>query len=343
MPLRERKEVQEMLRNCQLSRLFPAAICLLAAAVAQGAVWPDQFAKWKKVESGPAKVADQPLWDEYGLQLAEQARFADGARQFTGTAYRCKDSTGAFAAFQWQRPADARPSKLVEASAETPNGVMLVYGNYFIAIQGWKPKLDEVALWLLRLPGLDQSALPTIYLPSGRLVPNSQRYVIGPTSLERFEKGVSPSLAAFSMGAEAQIGQYQTPAGQMQLAVFSYPTPHIARDRHAAFTQVPGAMVKRAGPLVAVLLSPPNPDEAEKLLASVKYNATVTSNERLPTPRDNVGDLLLNIFILVGIILAVIVPVGIAFGILRRLGLGTSSEAMTVLHLEDRTSVTPGK
>ena len=57
----------------------------------------------------------------------------------------------------------------------------------------------------------------------------------------------------------------------------------------------------------------------------------------VPTRRDNVGDLMVNIFMLVGIILAVIIPAGLIVGVLRRLGWGTSGDAMTVLHLEDHS------
>jgi hypothetical protein len=123
----------------------------------------------------------------------------------------------------------------------------------------------------------------------------------------------------------------------MQLAIYSYPTPQIARQRFDALSKLPAAMVRRAGPLVGVLLAPKDPNEAEKLLAGVKYNAVITENERVPTRRDNVGDLMVNIFILVGIILAIILPAGLLVGILRRMGWGTSGDPMTVLHLEDRT------
>ena len=139
------------------------------------------------------------------------------------------------------------------------------------------------------------------------------------------------------MDAEAQVGRYETPAGPMQLAVFSYPNMQIARQRLGAFQNLPGAVAKRSGPLVAVILSPANADAAEALLASVRYKATLTSNERVPTRRDNVGDMMVNIFILVGVILALIIPAGLLVGTFRRFGWGTSGDPMTMLHLEDRS------
>ncbi len=334
MPVREREKVQEMLRSGVLKRLLLAG--LLGTLAAYGAIWPPQIGGFKRTSSAPAAVQDRPLWDEYGLEEAETAGYSDGARQFAATAYRLKDPTGAFAAFRSSRPAGSRPSKLTDAAAESGEGVLFVFGNYLFQFAGWKPQLTELAGLLGQLPKLDQSPLPNSYLPSKGLVANSERYVLGPAGLDRFEPGLPLPVVAFDRGAEGQIGQYDTGAGRVQMAVFSYPTPQMARQRLEVFQKLPGAVAKRAGPLVAVILAPPNPDAAERLLSNVMYRATVTADERVPTRRDNIGDLMVNIFILVGIILAITIPAGVMVGVLRRLGWGTSGDPMILLHLEDQ-------
>jgi hypothetical protein len=323
-----------MLRSRVLNRLLLAG--LLGAVAAYGAIWPSQFGELKRTSSALPAVQDRPLWDEYGLEEAETARYSDGARQFEGTAYRLKDPTSAFAAFESIRPAGSQPSKLTDAAAETGDGVLFVFGNYLFEFQGWKPQLNELAGLLGQLPKLDQSPVPNSYLPSRGLVANSERYILGPEGLDRFEPGLPPSVAAFSMGAEGQLAQYETGAGRVQMAVFSYPTPQIARQRLEVFQKLSGAMAKRAGPLVAVILAPRDPNAAERLLSYVTYRATITVDERVPTGRDNVGDLMVNIFILVGIILAITIPAGVVVGVLRHLGWGTSGDPMTLLHLEDQ-------
>ena len=139
------------------------------------------------------------------------------------------------------------------------------------------------------------------------------------------------------MGAEAQIGSYWVTGGRMELSVFSYPTPQIARQRIEEFQKLPAAMARRNGPLVALVRGAKDADAAERLLASVKYQASVTESQRLPTRRDNVGDLIMNIFILIGILLSLFVVAGLAFGFLRRWAwAGRDDEAMTVLRLHDR-------
>jgi hypothetical protein len=219
---------------------------------------------------------------------------------------------------------------------------MLAHGNYLLFFQGYKPAFAEIETLIQTLPRLDQSPLPALssYLPENQLVANSARYVVGPVGLDKFAPGIPPSTAAFHIGAEAQLGTFLKPTGQMKLAIFSYPTPQIARERLVDFQRISGAMAKRAGPLVAVILSPANADDAERLLAQVKYEPNITWSERVPTRRDNIGNLVINAFELIGILLAFCVVAGISYGgvrsLLRRAGPGGEAEAMITLHLMDR-------
>ncbi len=314
-------------------------LTLLLASCAQAALWPDQVGEYKKTSSKPLVVENRPLWDEYGLKQTEQAEYTAGAKHFRGTAYGFQDPTGAFAAFEWQRPAGSKPSKLGDIAAEAGDGVWFLFGNYLFRLEGWKPpQSDDLVDVLGRLPGLDRSALPTVHLPERGLEAGSARYVIGPVGLEEFEKGVQPAVAAFSLGAEVEIGQYDTKAGRMQLAVFSYPTPQIAIQQVKQFQGLPGVMSKRAGPMVAVILSPQEPNAAERLLAQVRYNGIVTEADRPPTAKDNVAELLITIFTLTGILLVLCLVAGLAVAVLRRLGWGTSGDPMTLLHLDDHQS-----
>ncbi len=308
----------------------------MSPAVAQTEIWPDQFGAFQKVSSRPIRLTDPAVWEEYGFQQAEEAEYANASVKFRGRAYRMKDPTGAMAAFQWQRPAKAEVSKLGSLAVETPEDAMLAFGNYLFHFLGYKPQVHELEALFDRLPRLDQSALPTLpgYLPSRDLIPNSERYVVGPESLAKFAPGIPPSLAAFHLGAEAQTGRFRAEKGEMNLAIFSYPTPHLARERAEAFRSLAGAMVKRAGPLVAVILSPRDADAAERLLSAVRYEATVSLSQYVPTRRDLWWDLLINIALLTGLLLLFCTIAGLAVAgwrIRRR-----SGEPMIMLHLEDR-------
>ncbi len=313
----------------------------MAATSAFGAIWPDQFAGHARASSQAVEInKDRAVWEEYGLEAAEQATYTKGAHKFTATAWRLKDPTGALAVFQWQRPEGATPSKLGDHAVETADAVMLGYGNYVLSFEGYKPSAEEVQS--LALVRFDRSALPAFigYLPKDQLVARSERYVAGPASLERFEPRVPPSTAAFHLGTEAQVARYQAAGGELELALFSYPTPDLARDRQADFNRLPGALVKRAGPMLAVVFAPKDPDAAERLLARINYQPTLTMNERVPTRKDNIGNLILTIFELTGLLLAFAIVAGLALGgfrvLARKFGIAGAQEAVITLHLGDR-------
>jgi len=317
-------------------------LTLVLPAVSFAGIWPDTFGTFQRTAAKPVVVPDRPLWEEAGLQQAEQAEYNLQGRKFTATAYRLQDSTGALSAFDWERPAEAKPSALGKLAVESADSVTLAYGNYVLVFKGYKPSVGEIEALSQNLPKLEQSPLPALagYLPDKGMVPNSERYVTGPVGLAKFSPGISPSTAAFHFGAEAQIGNFQAASGEMKLAIFSYPTPQIARERLVDFQRISGAMAKRAGPLVAVVLSPPNADDAERLLAQIRYAPTITLDEHVPNARDNVGNLIINIFKLTGLLLVFCLVAGLSFGgfraILKRLGPAGETDSVISLHLTDR-------
>jgi hypothetical protein len=310
--------------------------------LAQAAIFPDAIGAWRRTAVSKPVLADGPLWDEYGLRESETASYENGSAKFTATVWRLQDSTGALAAYDWQRPGKSEPSKLAALAAETVGSILLVHGNYLLSFTGYKPTTPELDPIVASLRNVDSTALPALpgYLPSQDLVPGSERYITGPASLWKFNPGIPPSVAAFHLGAEAQLGVFHSPKGDTVLTIFNYPTPQIAMQQAASLSKLPGADVKRSGPLVAVILSPPDPDAAEGLLAQVRYRAEVTLDERVPTLRDNIGNLVVNAFVLTGLLLSFCVVSGLAVGgfraFFRRFRKGEDPEAMITLHLEQR-------
>ncbi len=315
---------------------------LLLPGLSLASIWPDNFGAFHRTAVQPLDVPDRPLWDEYGFQQAEQAQYESGHQKLLASAYRLQDSTGALAAFEWQRPADGKRSALAKLAVETADSVMLAHGNYVLVFKGYKPKVAEIDALYQKLPSLDQSPLPPLsgYLPEDKLVANSERYVTGPAGLQKFSPAIPPSTAAFHLGSEAQLASFRAPGGEMKLAIFSYPTPQIARERLVDFQRISGAMAKRAGPLVALVLFPPSADDAERLLAKIRYEPAITWNVRVPTARDNIGNLIINAFQLIGILLAFSLVAGISYGGIRSLrrrgGPTGEGDSMITLHLGDR-------
>lgn len=313
---------------------------LVFTAGVQAGIFPDKIGPFKK---GPVKtvaVPDQPLYDEYGLDATETAEYSSGEKHFTATAWRMKDSTGAMALFQSRRPPGAIASPIAKLAVRTSDGMIFVYGNYVFRFTGNIPPKSALEPMYGNLPKFEDSPLPALRadLPADGLIPNSERYVVGPVSLGRFEPRIAPSVAAFHLGTEAQLGTYRTPKGPLTLAVFHFPAPGFARDREQEFQKIPGAIARRVGSLVAVTVAPPDMDEAERVLAKVHYKTNLMMNDAIP-----VNDVkqkvvyILNVFVFAGILMSACLVAGLSYGgfraLRRKFRHGEDPDAMITLHL----------
>lgn len=279
------------------------------------AIWPEQIWEHKRKEQASIKTDDIAVWREYGLEEAESATYEGPGGTMKVAGYRLKDPTSAMAVYQWMMPSGGAPSKLWKTGLDMPGRSYLLVGNYVLDFQGRIPPYDDFQKLYVQLPRLDGSSLPALptYLPKDNLIATSQRYAIGPVALEKFFPGITPSLAGFSMGAEAQIARFTSPKGEIPLAILSYPTPQMAREKAVEFQKLDGAVVKRSGPLVAVVLKAASADEAERLLAKVNYQATVTWNESTKTQEQGMAEFLVNVFMFIGILLVGTIVGGLLF------------------------------
>jgi hypothetical protein len=320
---------------------------LLLSFGLSAAILPQTVGAFQKGPSRPLAVETRPVWDEYGLQETEQASYEKEGVTLNVRAYRLQDATAALAAFQWQRPKDARPAnaeilELSPLAVETPDSITLALGNYLLIFSGYKPNAEEIANVIRSMPRQEGGPLPTLpgYLPSNGLEPNSERYIIGPASLAAFVPEISPSVAGFHLGTEVQSATYKTAGGPVKLAILSFPMPELARKRLVEIEKIPGLVAKRTGPFVAVVFSPSDMNAAETLLSQVRYQASVTTNQPAPSKKDNVGSFFLNLFLLVAILAVFALLSGLAFGgirhLLRRGKDSADGDAMISLHLGDQ-------
>ena len=309
----------------------------------QAAILPEKFGAFTRGDSKALAASDPALFQEFGFQAGEQADYKSPQQRFTVSAWRFHDSTGALALFETQRPAAATPAKLSTLMAKTPDGAIVGFGNYVFQFTGFVPEQKDLDLLFIQLPQLDRAPLPALilYLPQEGLIPNSERYVLGPASLALYEPRISPSLAAFHLGAEAQLGRYRTPKGDLTLAIFSYPTPNMARERQDEMLKVPGTLAKRSGPLVGVVVQSPDPDSAQRVLAQVQYAGNLTLNQAVPVNQAQyLAKLFLAIFTLSGVLMALSIIVGVGFGgfrvLRRRFGKGGDDDGFVLLRIGDK-------
>ena len=99
-------------------KLFAIALVPLLATAA---ILPDSIGAYHRTAVSQPTLNGRDLWDEYGLHDYESAVYENGAAKFTATAYQLQDSTGAMAAFNWQRPANAKlPARRIMPRRRSP-------------------------------------------------------------------------------------------------------------------------------------------------------------------------------------------------------------------------------
>jgi hypothetical protein len=295
----------------------------------------------------PLNPEPTAVWKEYGLQEAEKADYTSKTGSFTVTAYRLPDATAAQAAWQMLRPSNAAAAAETKLAARSGNSLLLVLGNYVLQFDGFVPQEETLNQLILHMPRYDSSSLPalTSFMPADGRVPNSERYILGPASLEKILPGLSPSLVAFHFGTEGQFARYRTKEGEVEMVILSYPNPQIAKERLTAFSGEQGLVVKRSGPLLAVVTKSPHPDAAERVLSLVRWDVNVTVSQRLPDPKgDNIGVLIVNIAKFSGLLVVFSVIAGAAFAGFRLLSAKLSGEkpgetaGVLSLHLDETST-----
>ena len=285
---------------------------LLLPAMASAAILPEALGDFEPKDIGPWLPSDEAIFAEFGFEEGERARYVTpDERSVEISASRFEDPTGAFAAFQWLQPAKGDEVAYGQRALKSGDRTLIQFGNYLVEMRGAEPVDEHVEVMLAFLPRVQMSADPPVleYVPLDNLVPNSQRHILGPATLDKLAPEIPPSVAAFRFDAEAQYAHYNSPQGQLRMLLFSYPTPQIARGQVEEFQKLLGVISKRAGPLVAAVVASPSADEAERLLAKVRYRAEITLHHRNLTRSETLWTLLTDIIIF-SLILASLMIVG---------------------------------
>ena len=304
---------------------------LLLPAMASAAILPEALGDFEPKDVGPLRPVDEAIFAEFGFEEGERARYVTPDRRSVEiSASRFEDPTGAFAAFQWLQPPGGKDGGYGQRALKSGDRTLIQFGNYLVEMRGAEPVDEHVEVMLAFLPRIQMSADPPVleYVPREQLVPNSQRHILGPATLEKLAAEIPPSVAAFRFDAEAQYARYQSPEGDLRMLLFSYPTPQIARGQLEEFQKLPGVVSKRAGPLVAAVVSPPSADEAERLLARVRYRAEITLHHRNLTRSETLWTLLTDIIIFCLLLAGLMIVGGVLVASTRMLATRYAPESM---------------
>jgi len=309
----------------------------LAFATDSGGVLPKSFAGWTlsaattSADAAQADAAYPAVLKEYGFVSSERATYTrDDGRKLTIKVATFKDATGAYGAFTFYRQPAMKTERIGTKAASANQRILFFRDN--VLVDANFDRVTEMSAAELRelagmLPGAKGSAasLPTLpeYLTKSDAVENSAKYVLGPQALLAIKAPLTPEQIDFSHDPEVLIQDYSSKGGPLTLTLIQYPTPQIAGERLRALQSVEQSapqtlLARRSGPIVDVVTGSIGSDEAQRLLSSVNYEAEVTWNEATSlSKRDNIGNLILAVFALIGIILLISIIFGVFFGGVR--------------------------
>jgi len=308
---------------------------------------PTEFAGWSlsgtpafSHDPALADPAFTPLLKEYGFREMEQATYTrPGSRVLKVKAARFADASGAFGAFSFYQQPEMPKEDIGDQAASANNRVLFRRGN--IVVDAVFDRVTAMSAAELRdlaaslpLPAGSAGDLPPVlaYLPKQARRADSIRYFMGAVGLSDVSSPIAPQVVDFAKGAEVAMAQYSTSAGSQAdatLMVISYPTPQIAAERAQAIDAAlhttsrpedPASRVKRSGPLVVLVSGQISNSDAKSLLDQVNYDADITWNQNtFFSKRDNIGNLLVGVILLVALLIGFSLVAGLLFGGFRLL------------------------
>jgi hypothetical protein len=339
---------------------------------------PDAFAGWEA--KGPIKsVTDAADADSVNAAALKEYEFAGAAigeyKRGTETlsihALSFKNVSGTYGAYSYYRQNGWPKADIGTGGTSNKNRVLFWQGNTVVDATFSKigpmsaSELRELA-GQLPVPAGNKALTPPLLatLPQGSLDKQTTHYAEGPAGYAG-GGGVLPSdLVGFDRDAEAVTANYSLRSGPATLTLIDYPTPQMAEAQEAKIrayikagnqaqppwpkpltdSDVASLEVRRSGPVVALVSGDAIPDESHKLIATVHYEADLTS---IPQPSESevsrTGRLLMGIasIVIVGSLAAILLGFFLGGGrALYRLARGKPVSAVydaefIRLHLED--------
>jgi hypothetical protein len=327
---------------CLAALLFAAAL----PATAQS-ILPLSFSKWTESNtapfapsasnSSPGTKPDQGLVvaEEYGFLSGEQAKYARGSESLNVALYRMKDASGAYGEYSYLRTQDMPHANLGEHSALSRYRALVLDGNLVLDVRGQdlsKLEPDLKALVAAVNPHAERGILPSLAndLPVKDLVDRTDRYVLGPQTLNQLFPVSMGNELGFSQGAEAELAHYRLDGREAILLIVDYPTPQAASTRLGDLQlkfnindsqkdpTSPSLYAKRSLTMLVFVAGAKSQAVANQLLSQVQSGTEVTWNE--PTfslTEPSIGTMIVGTIIGTGIICLFALISGLAFGGVR--------------------------
>lgn len=328
--------------------IFLLTIGLFLGAIpasAQG-ILPSSFAGWTgDPQSGiPAPVVSNDhiasmaagqfaaTQQEYGFVSGEQAAYSRASQRLQVTLYRMKDPSGAYGIYSYLRSPDMLRADITDHSAMSRERALVLDGNLVLDIHSadlQRSGKDLNALVAAINPKAEQGPLPALsdHLPTKGFIDRSDKYILGPQTLNQFFPVTTNDWLGFDTGAEAEVARYHVDGRELNLLIADFPTPQTAQKKLTQLQQdyhvnAPSSdpngspiFARRSITLLAIVSGARTREEANKVLDQIQSGTEVTWNE--PTfqfKEPAITTMIVGAIIGTGIICCFALVSGLAFG-----------------------------
>ncbi len=318
--------------------LFIAILFLAAWPAHAQQILPAQVSGWtQNAAAAPVQAipSGSAILAEYGWRSTESAGYGEGPAGIGVVLFRMEDPSAAYGLYSYLRTPDMTRANLAEHSSMSNERALVLVGDLVLDISG--KNLAKVQPQLKALiaavePKAHDGALPTLgqYLPQKNMVNTTDRYILGPQTLDALFPGGLGNSVGFQSHAEAELAHYRLGGHDATLLVVEFPTDQLAARQLAHLQQnfnVNGAnpssgspvlFVNRSAMLLAIVSGASNQAEANSLLNQIQLETDRSWNE--PTfqfKEPSIGMMIVGSIIGAGTICLFALIAGISFGGLR--------------------------
>jgi hypothetical protein len=283
------------------------ALLLAAWPASAQKILPTSFAGWQALPSSPFDPAQIASIDnhaaaatpgEYGFVSGESTGYARGLSNLNVSCYQMKDASGAYGLYSYLRRPDMRRANFTEHSSISDDRALILVGNLILDISGKGLAVssrDFPALAAAVSAHAEEGSLPTLplYLPQKDRVDVSDRYVLGPQTLDQLFPGGIGNSVGFQRSAEAELAHYKLRGHDATLLIVALPTDQLAAVQlselqknsnlnGAGPSSGPPLYAKRSARLLAIVAGATNQAEANTLLDQIQMETERSWNEPVP-------------------------------------------------------------
>ena len=334
--------------------LFAALLCLTVLAASAWAqqgnlILPSSFGGWTgTAQSGlapvlvayrddvhPNEAMIQATRREYGFVSGENADYRRGSEEMRVNLYKMKDPSGAYGLYSYLRRTDMPHADFTDHSSMSREHALVLIGNVVVEVGGKDLPKNRAALKALIaavVPHAESGLLPTIgeHLPRRGFVDRTDKYILGPATLNEIIPLADGDWLGFSQGAEAETAKYRVNGRELDLVIADFPTPQTAakklaelqkqfnvNDSNGAGNSRP-LYARRALTLVAIVSGATAKKDADAILDQIESGTEITWDE--PTfqfKEPGIGVMIVGAIMGTGVICLFAIIAGLAFGGVR--------------------------